>query len=184
MQSRLLRLNDDEWRWILKEVFGFCCANVVQKWQKKIATDWCLISCDFKVLPWKDSNPHRRNQNPTCYHYTTRQFFVCHRVLFWARLLVFPFDGAKVGVCFESCKYFGSFFQCFFLFIWFFVNRLFGLGLLCGAVAWFSVDYCWCWRGVAKMQFFWFFCGGLHWDRLRCLWVLAKCVGDDQVSWI
>ena len=24
-------------------------------------------------LPWKDSNPHRRNQNPTCYHYTTRQ---------------------------------------------------------------------------------------------------------------
>lgn len=28
----------------------------------------------FFVLPWKDSNPHRRNQNPTCYHYTTRQF--------------------------------------------------------------------------------------------------------------
>ncbi len=28
----------------------------------------------FGVLPWKDSNPHRRNQNPTCYHYTTRQF--------------------------------------------------------------------------------------------------------------
>ena len=27
----------------------------------------------FFVLPWKDSNPHRRNQNPTCYHYTTRQ---------------------------------------------------------------------------------------------------------------
>lgn len=26
------------------------------------------------LLPWKDSNPHRRNQNPTCYHYTTRQF--------------------------------------------------------------------------------------------------------------
>ena len=25
------------------------------------------------LLPWKDSNPHRRNQNPTCYHYTTRQ---------------------------------------------------------------------------------------------------------------
>lgn len=24
-------------------------------------------------LSWKDSNPHRRNQNPTCYHYTTRQ---------------------------------------------------------------------------------------------------------------
>lgn len=23
-------------------------------------------------LSWKDSNPHRRNQNPTCYHYTTR----------------------------------------------------------------------------------------------------------------
>ena len=30
----------------------------------------------FFVLPWKDSNPHRRNQNPTCYHYTTRQFFL------------------------------------------------------------------------------------------------------------
>ncbi len=28
----------------------------------------------FFALPWKDSNPHRRNQNPTCYHYTTRQF--------------------------------------------------------------------------------------------------------------
>ena len=26
------------------------------------------------MLPWKDSNSHRRNQNPTCYHYTTRQF--------------------------------------------------------------------------------------------------------------
>ena len=25
-------------------------------------------------LPWKDSNPHRRNQNPTCYHYTTRHY--------------------------------------------------------------------------------------------------------------
>ncbi len=24
-------------------------------------------------MSWRDSNPHRRNQNPTCYHYTTRQ---------------------------------------------------------------------------------------------------------------
>ena len=24
-------------------------------------------------LPWKDSNSHKRNQNPVCYHYTTRQ---------------------------------------------------------------------------------------------------------------
>lgn len=24
-------------------------------------------------LSWKDSNPHRRNQNPKCYHYTTGQ---------------------------------------------------------------------------------------------------------------
>ncbi len=31
----------------------------------------------FFELPWKDSNPHRRNQNPTCYHYTTRQFLFC-----------------------------------------------------------------------------------------------------------
>ena len=29
------------------------------------------------MLPWKDSNPHRRNQNPTCYHYTTRQNCEC-----------------------------------------------------------------------------------------------------------
>ncbi|GEM_PF-2775979 len=25
------------------------------------------------LLPWKDSNSHKRNQNPVCYHYTTRQ---------------------------------------------------------------------------------------------------------------
>ena len=29
---------------------------------------------DFPPLPGKDSNPHRRNQNPKCYHYTTGQF--------------------------------------------------------------------------------------------------------------
>ena len=89
------------------EIFSFCCANVVQKWQKKIATDWYLISCDFVLLPWKDSNPHRRNQNPTCYHYTTRQFFI----VLSPGVALFPFDSAKVGVIFELCKFFQSFFQ-------------------------------------------------------------------------
>ena len=31
---------------------------------------------DFPPLPGKDSNPHRRNQNPKCYHYTTGQFSI------------------------------------------------------------------------------------------------------------
>ena len=34
------------------------------------------ISKVTKVLPWKDSNSHKRNQNPVCYHYTTRQFTI------------------------------------------------------------------------------------------------------------
>lgn len=58
------------------------------------------------LLPWKDSNPHRRNQNPTCYHYTTRQG-VCH-------LPLSVIDGAKVGGFFELTKYFGNFFIRFF----------------------------------------------------------------------
>lgn len=40
--------------------------------QKEPENNLKLLFC---VLPWKDSNSHRRNQNPTCYHYTTRQFF-------------------------------------------------------------------------------------------------------------
>lgn len=51
-------------------------------------------------LSWKDSNPHRRNQNPTCYHYTTRQFVswcVC-------------FTGAKLRTFFESASVFAIFF--------------------------------------------------------------------------
>ena len=31
----------------------------------------------FLKLSRKDSNPHRRNQNPKCYHYTTRQCCFC-----------------------------------------------------------------------------------------------------------
>ena len=27
------------------------------------------------LLSWKDSNPHKQNQNLRCYHYTTRQWF-------------------------------------------------------------------------------------------------------------
>lgn len=36
------------------------------------------ISCEMitiTLLSWKDSNPHKRNQNPVCYRYTTGQFF-------------------------------------------------------------------------------------------------------------
>lgn len=46
----------------------------------------------FLKLPWKDSNPHRRNQNPTCYHYTTRQLLsvcVCKVIRFVAILQMF-----------------------------------------------------------------------------------------------
>ena len=39
-------------------------------------------------LSWKDSNPHRRNQNPTCYHYTTRQS-VCKTFFLFGSLAVF-----------------------------------------------------------------------------------------------
>ena len=35
------------------------------------------------LLPWKDSNPHRRNQNPECYHYTTRHFGTAKLLLFF-----------------------------------------------------------------------------------------------------
>lgn len=37
----------------------------------------------FFELPWKDSNPHRRNQNPTCYHYTTRQLIGVSANEYW-----------------------------------------------------------------------------------------------------
>ncbi len=36
-----------------------------------------IISCEMTtltLLSWKDSNPHKRNQNPVCYRYTTGQF--------------------------------------------------------------------------------------------------------------
>lgn len=45
-------------------------------------------------LSWKDSNPHRRNQNPTCYHYTTRQS-VCKTFFIWLSCRV-RFTSAKV----------------------------------------------------------------------------------------
>ena len=60
----------------------------------------------FFELPWKDSNPHKRNQNPVCYHYTTRQFF--------CRLGVSsPFDDAKLILIFDLTKYFPIFFDFF-----------------------------------------------------------------------
>ena len=51
------------------------------------------------LLPWKDSNPHRRNQNPTCYHYTTRQ-----------SLVQCSFTGTKVGIIFISANFLGIYF--------------------------------------------------------------------------
>lgn len=57
----------------------------------------------FYWLPWKDSNSHKRNQNPVCYHYTTRQFFVLSPGLF-------PFDDAKLVLFLELTKYLTNFF--------------------------------------------------------------------------
>ena len=48
-------------------------------------------------LSWKDSNPHRRNQNPTCYHYTTRQS-VC-KTFFSLALMPYSFYECK-GIMF------------------------------------------------------------------------------------
>ena len=70
-----------------------------------------IISSSFCVLPWKDSNSHRRNQNPTCYHYTTRQFLcLCLSNLLLKKDL-FVFDTAKVDTFFLLCKCFCNFFS-------------------------------------------------------------------------
>lgn len=60
------------------------------------------------LLPWKDSNSHKRNQNPVCYHYTTRQFFGGSIA---ALSLRFRFDTAKLVLFCESTKFFQNFFQ-------------------------------------------------------------------------
>lgn len=63
-------------------------------------------------MPWKDSNPHRRNQNPTCYHYTTRQFFAWHR----AARLPLPIVLLRVqsyAVFFIRANFFALFFVVF-----------------------------------------------------------------------
>ncbi len=60
------------------------------------------------MLPWKDSNSHRRNQNPTCYHYTTRQFSLFSHQLDVTAVTSFVFDVAKVGSFFGLCKSFGK----------------------------------------------------------------------------
>ena len=62
------------------------------------------------LLPWKDSNPHRRNQNPTCYHYTTRQDVGrgCSR-----------FAVQSYGVFFECANFFGDFFRGEGVFVYF-----------------------------------------------------------------
>mgnify|MGYP006870912810 CR=1 FL=1 len=48
--------------------------QISKQTQKKKSQPMTIHQLRFQKLPWKDSNPHRRNQNPTCYHYTTRQF--------------------------------------------------------------------------------------------------------------
>ena len=50
--------------------------NSVEKRGYKKAT---FVGEDGLLLSGKDSNPHRRNQNPKCYHYTTGQVF-CYGV--------------------------------------------------------------------------------------------------------
>lgn len=44
-------------------------------WYKKISENKMSSEISFQ-LSWKDSNPHKRNQNPMCYRYTTGQFFI------------------------------------------------------------------------------------------------------------
>lgn len=67
------------------------------------------------MLPWKDSNSHKRNQNPVCYHYTTRQ---CFSPSLRTVSGLFPFDTAKLVLIFDSTKFstlFFYFFSNFFL---------------------------------------------------------------------
>ncbi len=66
------------------------------------------------MLPWKDSNSHKRNQNPVCYHYTTRQFLN----LFSVSQGLFPFDDAKLLLFYDSTKFFGKKISTFFIFFW------------------------------------------------------------------
>lgn len=58
-------------------------------------------------LPWKDSNSHKRNQNPVCYHYTTRQCFVVSFDLAFGLISV-PFDDAKLQLFSILTKYSGK----------------------------------------------------------------------------
>lgn len=94
---------------ILGQLYQICIKitifNILRRNKNKERAKSQRLSSFFE-LPWKDSNPHRRNQNPTCYHYTTRQG-VCH-------LPLSVIDGAKVGGFFELTKYFSNFFIRFF----------------------------------------------------------------------
>ncbi len=56
------------------------------------------------LLPWRDSNSHRRNQNPTCCHYTTRQFCL-------ARSLFFAFALQSYYVFSNLANFFEYFFK-------------------------------------------------------------------------
>lgn len=86
----------------------------------------CLLTIGVFLLPRKDSNPHKRNQNPVCYHYTTRQSFsVNHCALacscFWL-------TSAKLGIIFVMCKLFRFFFSLINLISSFFLFRCFSWG--------------------------------------------------------
>ncbi len=63
------------------------------------------------MLPWKDSNSLEiyqwRNQNPVCYHYTTRQYLTKYTTrLFCVMRGASPFDDAKLMLFFQLTKYF------------------------------------------------------------------------------
>lgn len=67
----------------------------------------------FFVLPWKDSNPHRRNQNPTCYHYTTRQFSYPKTSFSNRCRCAVRFTCAKLRTFFELANFSATFFELF-----------------------------------------------------------------------
>lgn len=60
------------------------------------------------LLPWKDSNSHKRNQNPVCYHYTTRQFF---RRLYCRSVTTFPFWHCKISAILRIHQIFSELFS-------------------------------------------------------------------------
>ena len=86
------------------------CVRLISKLALLIKKRELKIESALSLLPWRDSNPRRRNQNPTCYHYTTRQFLV-NRSITLARASCYRLTSAKVGTFFELTKFFGIFYS-------------------------------------------------------------------------